>query len=741
MEQDILVLIAAAIAVIFVVLMGTGGLVKAFYRKVDQGRALIINRIGKVSVSFRGGLAFPIIHRAEIMDISLKTVEIDRQGKDGLICRDNIRADIKVTFFVRVNQTQDDVLRVAQSIGCDRASDHDTIEELFAAKFSEALKTVGYNMDFVDLYHKRDEFKDRIIEVIGTDLNGYALEDAAIDYLEQTPVESLDEKNILDAQGIRKITELTTAQHVATNEFENREKKQIKKQDVEAMETILALERQQAEAEARQQREILTINAREKAETERVQAEETQRARVAQLKAEEEVAVTDEAKQRQIAVAAKNRERAIKVETERVEKDRALEAIARERETELQRIDKEKALEVEKKAIADIIRDRVAVDKTVAEEEERIKDLRVVAEAKRSKAETVILAEAEAEQLVVKDVKAAEAAATAAGHWAKQKLVQAEADLEAADRTAKARIREAEGTQATEAAKGLAVARVKEADALATEKVGLADVRVKEADAAAVEKQGFAEAKVKEAFAEAIEKQGLAEATVQEQKLRAQATGDQELGMAKVRVQEAEAVAIEQCGRAEAVAIKDKLNAEAAGLANKAEAMKELDAVGRDHEEFRLKLDKDLQVELKGIAVRQEIAEAQARLLSSALSNTKIDIVGGDGGFFERFVNAVTMGKSLDGLVGKSETAGKLLSEYTSGERSLPGDLKEVFTRSSLSVDDLQKLSVTAVLTKLVAAAGESERPAIEALLERAKELGLDHVLAAPEGENAESDG
>jgi uncharacterized membrane protein YqiK len=63
------------------------------------------------------------MHRAEVMDISVKTIEIDRRGKEGLICKDNIRADIKVTFFVRVNKTTEDVLKVAQSIGCVRASD------------------------------------------------------------------------------------------------------------------------------------------------------------------------------------------------------------------------------------------------------------------------------------------------------------------------------------------------------------------------------------------------------------------------------------------------------------------------------------------------------------------------------------------------------------------------------------------------------------------------------------------
>ena len=32
----------------------------------------------------------------------------------------------------------------------------------------------------------RNEFREQIVRIIGTDLNGYVLDDAAIDYLEQT---------------------------------------------------------------------------------------------------------------------------------------------------------------------------------------------------------------------------------------------------------------------------------------------------------------------------------------------------------------------------------------------------------------------------------------------------------------------------------------------------------------------------------------------------------------------------
>ena len=704
--------VGAFLGVGVIILAGMLAMVSKFYRKVDQGRALIINKTGTApaEVTFKGGLVLPIVHRGEVMDISVKTIEIDRRGKEGLICMDNIRADIKVTFFVRVNPTSDDVLKVAQNIGCERASHQDTLEELFIAKFSEALKTVGKRLEFVSLYQERDHFKDQIIEIIGTDLNGYALEDAAIDFLEQTPVESLDKDNILDAQGIKKITELTTAQSILTNDFRQNERKAIRKQDVEAEEAVLELDRQLADAQAKQAREIATMRARETAETKRVAAEEFARSEGARIKAEEEVEINEENKKRQVQVAEKNRERVIGIETERVEKDRMLEEISRERETSLERIQKDKAIEVEKKEIADVVRMRIAVEKTVAEEEERIKTLRLVEEAKRQKESKVVTAEGDAQEKLVMTTKVAEAEEIAARHSAKKILTMAEADLEAADKQAKGKIRIAEGVQAEEAASGLAEVRVKEANAAAIEKEGLARVRVKEADAGAVEKLGVAQANVTRGT------------------LLAEAEGAQEKGLAGARVREAEAVATQKTGEAEGAAIKAKLTAEAAGLAQKAEAMRALDGVGREHEEFRIQLEKNKEIELAAINARKDIAKAQAYILKEAFSHANINIVGGDGQFFDKFVNAVSLGKSIDGAVENSSSLQAALGDYLNGSKSLPQDIKDVLTRPALSPGDIQSLSISGVLGKLMTSADGDMKGKLAALAEKAKELGIDQI-------------
>ena len=68
-------LVLAGIAVVFI--FGLFAMFARFYHKVEQGHALIINPFrGESKVTFTGGLVLPIINKAELMDISIKTIEI-----------------------------------------------------------------------------------------------------------------------------------------------------------------------------------------------------------------------------------------------------------------------------------------------------------------------------------------------------------------------------------------------------------------------------------------------------------------------------------------------------------------------------------------------------------------------------------------------------------------------------------------------------------------------------------------
>ncbi|WP_137974235.1 flotillin family protein [Pseudomonas sp. F(2018)] len=666
MSLELVMPFLIGVGVVFLLIFGFFVLFKAFYIKVPQGTALIVNDMSSTpKVHFTGALVYPVIYLKEFMRISLITLEVDRRGKDGLICKDNMRADITVAFYLRVNETQEDVLKVAKAIGVDRASDRAAVNELFNAKFSEALKTVGKQFDFVQLFENRQEFRDRIVETIGNDLNGYVLEDVAIDYLEQTAKSSLDPSNILDAAGIRKITELTAAQNVITNDLERNEELAIKKKNVETREATLALERQQADAEARQKREVETIRAREEAETIKVKEEERLKAEQARIQSQQEIDVRTENHQREVEVAQQNRQRAVVIEVEKVTRAKDLEVVAREREVELQRIEAEKALEEQRKNIANVIRERVAVEKTVAQEEERIKEVREVSEAERAKQVIVLQAQAQAEQELVRQVKQAEADETRSKHKAVEINNLAQAELEAAAKQAEAKKRMAEGIEAERAAPGLADARVLEVTAAAKEKDGLAEARVRAeqliAEAKGEQEKGLAEARVLEAQAAAKEKDGLAEAKVLEEKLGAQARGEQQLGAAKAQ-------ATKDLGTSEAEVLLQRLNAEAEGLGKKFGALDALSDSARQHEEFRMQLEKSFEEAMAAIAANKEIAKDQAEVLATALAKAKIEIVGGEGDFFNSFAKSLSVGKAIEGVVGKSPVVQDVLARLLNGK-------------------------------------------------------------------------
>lgn len=656
-----------SVVVVIIILIGLVALAVRCMKKVEQGTALVRNGLGGTKVEFTWLLDIPLIHRTELMDISVKRIEIDRRGADGLICKDNIRADLKVAFFVRVNKTPEDVQKVAQFLGCRRASEERALVALFEPKFSEALKTVGKKFDFVELYTARERFREEIIRLIGTDLNGYVLDDVAIDGLEQTPLEYLNADNVLDAEGIKKITDLTAQEQVRANFIRREREKTIEKQDVEAREAILALQRQQAEAEEKQAREIAEVRARQRAEAQVVENQERQRSELARIAADEEIAVAEENRLRTIIVAAKNKERTDAVETERVAKDRDLEMTERERIVTLAQIEKDKAVEVERKNIQDVIRERVIVERAVVEEEERIKDTREYATADRKKRVAITEAEEQAQQALVQEIKAAEAEKQAAVHHAETIVIRAEAQKTAAEREMEAKKLLADAVRVETAAPGLAEAEV-------------------------LQKRFEAEARGKEALAQAIEKQGQAEAHVAELKFAA----------------------------------------EAKGITDKAEAMKLFDGVGREHEEFKLQLNKDKEVELEAIGIQKAIAEAQAAMLGDALRSARIDIVGGDNQFFDSLVRSITAGKQIDRLVQGSQVLSDVKESLVAGDLDqIKARLQEYVDLLGISSQDLKNLSIAALIVQMMRSTDESGRSQLQQLLDGVRQLGLaDHSAA-----------
>ena len=530
-------------------------------------------------------------------------------------------------------------------------------------------------MDFVELYDKRESFRTAVIGVIGEDLNGYVLDDVAIETLEQTPITQLDPMNVLDAEGIKKITQITTRERIMANDHAREAEKQIKSKDVETQQAIFEMDRQERAAEYRAQREMATTKAREESMTSQVESEERLKAEQARLKTDELIGVQAQNLQREVDVAAKNRERVVAVEEVKIDKARQLETVAKEIET----LSASKDLESEKAKVAELAKARISVEKTVAEQEESILTLRMVEGANRERESTIIKAGGEAEASLILTIKQAEASETASQHKAKERVTMAESLRSASVLEAESKIRIADATRAEAAAEGLAGVEVKKAEAAAIEQVGLANARVKEIDAAAEQKRG-----------------------------------------------EAMAAVARLAGEADGAAMEARLKGEAAGLVDKAEAMKQLEGVGQEYDLAVKRIDSDLQTRLASVGAQKDMGIAQAEALGGALAKANIDIVGGTDMFVDRILGAVATGKAIDGFANSSATSMAIASPYATGDKDLVETLAGAL--SGLGASGVASLSIARVLHIAAERLGGTDGELLKELVGSLEGKGLDGI-------------
>ena len=713
-----------------------------FIKKIKPGEAGVRTGVGGITVAKDYMLRVPGLQQLQIMDLSVKKLEVVRKGKDGLICEDNIRADIEVVFYVRVNDEKSevdgktdfhDIKTVATQVGCERASEIELLKQLFEAKFSEALKSAGKKMQFEKLYTDRIPFRQEIIDTIGSDLNGYTLEDVAIDYLEQTPLDAHDPNNVLDSVGRAKIVELTAQMEEKENQRKvNRDEEinkqnrdmelQIKEKDIQTEVAQRALDRENEQDLAAQTREVEVTKAEEAAITEKSVQAARKESENARLMTEEDVEVRTVQKDRSVQEARVNLDKdLLRLEEEKKESGQQAE-VDRERRVGLSTQEKEAAiiaaafgvaeskagLESKEKEVTTQHQQRLDVEADMsAERARRVLNIEAEARAEADQKRDLIAAQADydvrqkrADALKYEDVTKAEADKLEAEQTAEQIQITADAEAKASEKRNHAMQQEAEGTAAMQAAAGYAEANVMKAKAEA-----------KMVDAEAEKAQGLAEATI-------IEAQGKASGSAKAAEGEGEAKGIAAKGVAEGKSIEskgtAEGVAIESKGVAEgksveAIRLAEAQGAEKMGLAQAlaktemAKAIELFNKASQDHEEFRLQLDKDKDVELADINIKKDIADAQARVMGEALKSANIDLVGGEQDFFNRVVSSVSQGKVVDRLVDNSQTITDVKNTFFNGDPDhLKNKLAGWIKASGLKSEDVKNLTISALLASMV---------------------------------------
>jgi flotillin len=425
----------------FILLLGTALLAAYFklYRKSAANMAFVRTGKGGAQVILdRGMMVIPVWH--QLIPVSLETMRlnVERRGPHALITKDNLRVDLSAEFYIKVQANDEDIIQAARSLG-SKNSDADGVSELVQEKLVSALRTVAATKELVELHAKRDEFASAVQEIVIHDLkhNGLTLESVTISALDQTDPSQLQERNVFDAQGLRKIAEITQKAKVERNMFEPLSMEQIVEKNVATKKKVLDMERAQAEFEAEQRAKVATVQAQRQRE-------------VAEFKLAQDEAVARRDIEKSKSVETAEVERQLAVEAANVSKQVTL--VAKLKEQETANIDKVRAVEVANRmkeiAIAEKEQERAAAQALVLGAEadrekakQSIVTVQIEAEATREASKKLIAAQQAINEKKLRDQTDADVAAYMA-------VKKADAEREAAEMLYQAKLRLAEGDAA-----------------------------------------------------------------------------------------------------------------------------------------------------------------------------------------------------------------------------------------------------------------------------------------------------
>jgi uncharacterized membrane protein YqiK len=450
--NQISAMILTIIGAVVLLVSGLLIIIARLYQKTSANEAFVRTGMGGRSVVLDGGaLVIPVVHKTVPVVLETMKLEVERGGEDALITRDNLRCDIRAEFYIKVQGVKDDILNASRSLG-GRSVHADTVRELVFEKLVSALRSVAATRELAQLHAERDDFATAVSELVREDLksNGLTLESVTISRLDQTDTSRLNEQNVFDAQGLRKIAQITQQARVERNLYERDAEREITQKNVDTRKQVLDLEKEQAQAEATQAAEVAMIRSQQRQEAESYEIQQRQIVETQEIDKDRQVREAGVQRDLAVSVARVNAEKELiakqqeqqtadilrnqAIQTADVERERAVEIAGRERQVAVAEAEQRRATAEAEQLIAEAQREQAAQQVITVEEvatADREKQVMVIAATQGAEQEK-IKQQMEADIAAYKNAKVAEGEQEAATRLAEAVRVKAEADRDAA---------------------------------------------------------------------------------------------------------------------------------------------------------------------------------------------------------------------------------------------------------------------------------------------------------------------
>lgn len=432
--------------------------------------------VKRKTVVLNGGcVVLPGFHELTRVPLREISIDVERTGKLAVRTQDYLRADMRVTFYVCITASEEDVLTAAARLSQGNRITPEDIKNALEKRADDAIRAAAKTKSLAEIDSDKLGFAQEVLNLMQPDLAkvGLTLNNIAISEIQES--DSYDTNNFFDAQGVRLRTETIQRSIQQKREVELVTQVAIEQKQLDAEKRSLQITQEQELARLEQQLQIESLKAQREREIQEKREQEnasTQRSKILQQKLveEEEIRRQLSIKQSQIEadIELEERQKQLKVAQAIQQQEAELANIARQKVVESQRLEAQVQV-AESDRLAKIAQEDVAIalankrkesfqaEAQRAKAEASVKTATDIEAAERQRQLSVIAAQREAEERRIADQNVVEIDVFRRRRQAEIARQAAELEAEATRILAEAQrykvLAEAEGLQAQLTAK------------------------------------------------------------------------------------------------------------------------------------------------------------------------------------------------------------------------------------------------------------------------------------------------
>jgi len=417
-----------------------------------------------------GCVVLPGFHELTRVPLRELSIDVERTGKLAVRTQDYLRADMRVTFYVCINASEDDVLTAAARLSRNGSITPDDIKNALEKRADDGIRAAAKTKTLAEIDSDKLGFAQEVLNLIEPDLKkvGLTLNNLAISEIEES--DTYDTNNFFDAQGVRLRTETIQRSIQQKREVELATRVEIEQKELDAEKRSLQIAEDQEDAKLAQIEKIESRRAEQERAIQEKRDLETaaaQRNKILQEKAVEEEEIQRRLNLQQAQIMAdielEERQKALKVaqarqreeaEVAEVNRQKAVDSAQYRALVDVAEAEKESKVAQQEAAIAiaERERNRFQAEAERAQAEAGVQTATAVEQAEREQRLAVIAAQREAEERRIADQNVVEIDVFRKRRQAEIARQTAELEAEAIRTLAQAELdralAEAQGTQA-----------------------------------------------------------------------------------------------------------------------------------------------------------------------------------------------------------------------------------------------------------------------------------------------------